>query len=114
MRPTLQCNLCGVEYEYDGDTFFGTKQAQEWFETHQHTCGVRKIEQTRKREQTLAKLQRGIDLKVEVQRLFGYLDLVETSDSGKEYHPVILSCSRVGLQEGLEACLKRMKGLIDA
>lgn len=107
MKSLVRCIYCGEEYTYQGDCF-GEQLAWEWHQNHMETSAPCR------EARDLAKLQRGIDLRAEVRRLFQYLDLVETSDSGKEFRPVILSCSRIDLQEGLEACLKRMKGLIDA
>lgn len=51
------------------------------------------------------------ELKKEVRRFFEFLDAVEVSDSGVEFHPIQVSCCRAMKMAPLAACLTRMKEL---
>ena len=51
------------------------------------------------------------ELKECVREFFSYLDTVEESDSGREFHPVTISCCRTMMMEPLSLVLKRMKEL---
>jgi len=52
------------------------------------------------------------ELKLCVQDFFNnYLDIVEVSDSGKEFHPITISCCRSMKIDPLNKLLKRMKEL---
>lgn len=52
------------------------------------------------------------ELKVLVKSFFDdYLDVVEVSDLGNEFHPIHISCCRAMKMEPLGKLLKRMKEL---
>ena len=56
-----------------------------------------------------------IELKGLVKELFEeYLDVVEESDSGREFHPITISCCRCMKVEPLNILLKRMRELSGA
>jgi hypothetical protein len=44
-----------------------------------------------------------------VKELFEYLDYTETTDSGRAFHPVYVSCCRVAIQRKISDCLKDLK-----
>jgi hypothetical protein len=46
-----------------------------------------------------------------VNKFFEYLEYTEVSDSGREFHPINISCCRVLLHEDVSKCLVRMKQL---
>lgn len=48
-----------------------------------------------------------------VKELFSYLDTTEISDSGKEFHPSYISCSRVLTTAKLAKCLQALKNSIE-
>lgn len=51
-------------------------------------------------------------LKELVKEFFvNYLDVVEESDSGKEFHPIYIGCSRALKTEGLNNLLERMRDI---
>ena len=50
-------------------------------------------------------------LKELVREFFKYLDTVEESDSGREFHPVTISCCRTMMMDPLNKVLKEMKEL---
>ena len=51
-------------------------------------------------------------LKTAVNELFTkFLDVVEESDGGKEFHPIYISCSRALKLEPLNNLLKKLKEL---
>lgn len=49
------------------------------------------------------------DLAEAVRQFFAMLDIVEESDSGREFHPISIGNSRVMLQEPMENILSQMK-----
>ena len=49
------------------------------------------------------------DLAEAVRQFFAMLDIVEESDSGREFHPISIGNSRVMLQEPMENILAQMK-----
>lgn len=49
------------------------------------------------------------DLAEAVRQFFAMLDIVEESDSGREFHPISIGNSRVMLQEPMENILTQMK-----
>jgi len=50
------------------------------------------------------------ELKEAVSELFSdYLDVVEESDSGREFHPIFISCCRALKLEPLNNLLKKLK-----
>jgi hypothetical protein len=51
----------------------------------------------------------GEDLPTMVKRFFEYLETVELSDGGKEYHPIQIICTSIALQMRLSALLECMK-----
>jgi hypothetical protein len=52
------------------------------------------------------------ELKELVKEFFDkYLDVVEVSDSDKEFHPIYISCCRAMKTEPLDKLLKRMREL---
>jgi hypothetical protein len=51
------------------------------------------------------------ELKDAVKEFFSYLDYVEESDSGKEFHPIQISCVRVLMMDKVSNCLVKMKEL---
>ena len=52
------------------------------------------------------------ELKEAVSELFSdYLDVVEESDSGREFHPIFISCCRALKLEPLNNLLKKLKEL---
>ena len=51
------------------------------------------------------------DLEMVVRRFIAYLDSAEYSDSGKEFHPVQITCSRAALLVDLNYLVGRMKEL---
>ncbi len=51
------------------------------------------------------------ELQQAVREFFEYLDRVEESDSGNEFHPVYISCCRAQWNESLDRILERMKEL---
>ena len=52
------------------------------------------------------------ELKIAVNKLFTeFLDVVEESDSGKEFHPIYISCCRALKLEPLNNLLKKLKEL---
>ena len=53
------------------------------------------------------------NLKGLVKELFSYLDIVEVSDSGKEFHPIFISSVRVLLTDKMSKCLTKMKELVN-
>ena len=56
-----------------------------------------------------------IELKGLVKELFEeHLDVVEESDSGREFHPITISCCRCMKVEPLNILLKRMRELSGA
>jgi hypothetical protein len=50
-------------------------------------------------------------LKETVREFFRMLDTVEESDSGREFHPITISCCRTVMIEPMNNILKRMKEL---
>jgi hypothetical protein len=55
------------------------------------------------------KLLEGMSTEELVGELFSYLDAVEESDSGREFHPVTISSCRVGYQQTLGAVLRKLR-----
>ena len=53
------------------------------------------------------------DLKTLVLRMFEILDIVEESDSGREFHPTTISSCRAGDAAKLELILERMKANVN-
>ena len=52
------------------------------------------------------------ELKVLVKSLFkDYLDVVEVSDNGNEFHPIYISCARANKLEPLGKLLNKIKEL---
>jgi len=51
------------------------------------------------------------ELKECVLEFFRYLDTIEESDSGREFHPVTISCCRTTMVGPLSLVLQRMKEL---
>lgn len=51
------------------------------------------------------------DLAEAVRQFFAMLDIVEESDSGREFHPIYISNCRVMLQQPMENILKQMKDM---
>ena len=51
------------------------------------------------------------DLKQAVQEFFKYLDRVEESDEGREFHPVYISCCSAQWNHDLARILEQMKEL---
>lgn len=52
------------------------------------------------------------ELKELVKEFFvNYLDVVEESDSGKEFHPIYIGCPRALKTEGLNNLLERMRDI---
>ena len=52
------------------------------------------------------------ELKAAVNELFSeFLDVVEESDSGKEFHPIYISCCRAMKLKPLNNLLKKLKEL---
>jgi len=50
------------------------------------------------------------ELKEAVSKLFSeFLDVVEESDSGREFHPIFISCCRALKLEPLNNLLKKLK-----
>jgi len=49
------------------------------------------------------------DLAEAVRQFFAMLDIVEESDSGREFHPISIGNSRVMLQKPMENILSQMK-----
>lgn len=49
-----------------------------------------------------------------VKELFSYLDIVEVSDSGREFHPIHISCTRSLLVDRVNKCLIQLKEAINA
>jgi len=49
------------------------------------------------------------DLAEAVRQFFAMLEIVEESDSGREFHPISIGNSRVMLQEPMENILAQMK-----
>lgn len=47
-----------------------------------------------------------------VKELFSYLDYTETTDSGRVWHPVQISCARALMCEPLGECLSKLKRLL--
>jgi hypothetical protein len=59
--------------------------------------------------------ERDAELRVCVKEFFErYLNRVEESDSGKEFYPVTVSCSRALMHESLNALLSKMSSLSGA
>ena len=52
------------------------------------------------------------DLKDLVRRMFELLDIVEESDSGREFHPTTINSCRAGDAAQLEVILERMKAIV--
>lgn len=52
-------------------------------------------------------------LKQLVKELFYYLDMTEESDSGRAFHPTIITSCRVHHQEALSEILKQLKEQIN-
>lgn len=48
-----------------------------------------------------------------VKELFSFLDIVEVSDGGREFHPIAISCCRVMKMEALNKCVKALRETID-
>lgn len=44
-----------------------------------------------------------------VKELFSYLDIIEVSDSGREFHPIHISCIRSCLVDKVNNCLNQLK-----
>ena len=44
-----------------------------------------------------------------VKELFSFLDIVEVSDEGYEFHPIHISCCRIMKIEALEECIKKLR-----
>lgn len=51
------------------------------------------------------------ELKMRVKEFFTYLDTVEESEEGREFHPLQFTCCRSTMTPKVEACLERMKEL---
>ena len=52
------------------------------------------------------------ELKILVKKFFKeYLDVVEVSDSGREFHPIMISCCRSMKIDPLNKLLKRLREL---
>ena len=47
-----------------------------------------------------------------VKELFSYLDTIEISDSGREFHPISISCCRVMKMKELSECIEALKASI--
>jgi hypothetical protein len=47
-----------------------------------------------------------------IDEFLSYLDLVEESDSGREFHPIQISSVRVQLQPSLTAVIKEMRNRV--
>jgi hypothetical protein len=47
-----------------------------------------------------------------VRQLFAFLDYTEESDSGRIFHPIQFSCTRVAMIEDLNKCIKALKETI--
>ena len=59
---------------------------------------------------TYTKLEK--ELKAAVNELFSeFLDVVEESDSGREFHPIFISCSRSMKIKPLNTLLKKLREL---
>ena len=59
---------------------------------------------------TIEQINSNSELKLLVKSLFDdYLDVVEVSDLGNEFHPIHISCARVMKLEPLGKLLNRMK-----
>ena len=59
--------------------------------------------------------QRDAELRVCVKEFFEkYLNRVEESDSGTEFYPITVSCSRALMHEPLNALLSKMSALSGA
>ena len=52
------------------------------------------------------------ELKTLVLRMFKILDIVETTDEGREFHPTVISSCRGMDASELEVILERMKALV--
>ena len=52
------------------------------------------------------------DLKTLVLRMFAILDIVEESDSGREFHPTTINSCRAGDAAQLEVIFERMKAIV--
>ena len=52
------------------------------------------------------------DLKTLVLRMFAILDVVEDSDSGREFHPTTINSCRAGDAAQLEVIFERMKAIV--
>ena len=52
------------------------------------------------------------DLKTLVLRMFAILDIVEESDSGREFHPTEIRSCRAADAAKLEVILERMKAIV--
>lgn len=49
------------------------------------------------------------EVKQLLKELFSYLDYTEITDSGREYKPITISCSRVLMCEPLGNCITKLK-----
>lgn len=52
------------------------------------------------------------ELKETVKEFLSYLDYVEESDSGREFHPIHISCSRIGMYPKVSGTLNKLKLLV--
>lgn len=49
-----------------------------------------------------------------VKELFSFLDIVEVSGNGSEFHPIYISCGRSTKMKKLVDCIKALRESIDA
>jgi hypothetical protein len=63
----------------------------------------------------LRKEERALELQILVKELFNaYLNKVEKSDEGREFHPITISCCRSLMVEPLNKLLDKMRELSGA
>lgn len=107
-----KCQVCGYDDNGTGDNAHVCRKPNSNIDYLVRGLEFENENLTKELDSAMFLLQNHNELKSLVKSFFDdYLDVVEVSDGGNEFHPIKISCARAMKLQPLSDLLKRMKEL---